>query len=62
MGGSGSHNNVGYTRGSPHDYNAWEKMGNYNWSYDSVLPYFKKSEKVTSLVLEENGKFCFCNT
>ena len=59
MGGSGSHNGAVYTRGSPHDFNAWETMGNKNWSYASVLPYFRKSENMTNHALVGNGKFVF---
>jgi choline dehydrogenase-like flavoprotein len=33
-----------YIRGNPNDYNDWEAMGNPGWKFDSVLPYFKKSE------------------
>src|SRR5215467_13557113 len=31
-------------RGNPLDYDTWAQMGNRGWSYDSVLPYFRKSE------------------
>ena len=33
-----------YVRGNPLDYDTWSQFGNRGWSYDSVLPYFKKSE------------------
>ena len=33
-----------YVRGNPLDYNTWSQLGNRGWSYDSVLPYFRKSE------------------
>lgn len=33
-----------YIRGNHHDYDNWSKLGNYGWSYQEVLPYFKKSE------------------
>lgn len=44
LGGCSSANCMVYMRGSPHDYNEWEKLGAKGWSYKDVLPYFKKSE------------------
>lgn len=44
MGGSSSVNAMVYTRGNAHDYNNWSALGNSGWSYQDVLPYFKKSE------------------
>ncbi len=44
LGGSSSLNGMIYIRGSPHDFDQWEKMGANGWSYKDVLPYFKKSE------------------
>jgi choline dehydrogenase-like flavoprotein len=44
MGGSSSVNAMVYTRGNAHDYNSWSSLGNSGWSYQDVLPYFKKSE------------------
>lgn len=37
-------NGMMYMRGSRKDYDNWEKLGNKNWAYRNVLPYFKKSE------------------
>ncbi len=33
-----------YVRGNPLDYNTWSQLGNRGWSYESVLPYFRKFE------------------
>jgi len=44
LGGSSSINGMLYVRGNPLDYNTWSQFGNRGWSYDSVLPYFRKSE------------------
>ena len=37
-------NGMFFNRGSAGDYDAWEKLGNPGWTWDSLLPYFKKSE------------------
>ena len=34
-----------YIRGNRHDYDAWAKAGATGWSYDEVLPLFKRTEK-----------------
>jgi choline dehydrogenase len=44
LGGSSSINGMLYVRGQPLDYDTWSQFGNRGWSYESVLPYFKKSE------------------
>lgn len=44
MGGTSAMNGMYYVRGNREDFNNWEKMGNPGWSYNDVLPYFKKSE------------------
>jgi choline dehydrogenase len=44
LGGSSSINGMLYVRGQPLDYDTWGQLGNRGWSYEQVLPYFKKSE------------------
>ncbi|MEO8763128.1 MAG: GMC family oxidoreductase N-terminal domain-containing protein [Ginsengibacter sp.] len=44
LGGCSSTNAMAYVRGNQEDYNEWASLGNKGWSYDEVLPYFKKSE------------------
>jgi choline dehydrogenase-like flavoprotein len=45
LGGSSSINAMCYIRGVPEDYDLWSKLGAIGWDWQSVLPYFKKSEK-----------------
>ena len=44
VGGSSSINGMVYTRGHRADFDHWAALGNRGWSYDEVLPFFKKSE------------------
>ncbi|MGA0952739.1 MAG: GMC family oxidoreductase, partial [Candidatus Puniceispirillaceae bacterium] len=44
LGGSSAINGMLYVRGQVDDYNGWAQRGNPGWSYDDVLPYFKKAE------------------
>jgi choline dehydrogenase len=45
LGGTGSINGMVYIRGQKDDYDYWKLLGNSEWGFESVLPYFKKSEK-----------------
>jgi choline dehydrogenase len=44
LGGSSGINYMAYVRGHPADFDAWSDDGASGWSYDEVLPYFRKSE------------------
>ena len=44
VGGCSSMNAMIYIRGSRHDFDQWARDGAIGWSYDDVLPLFKRSE------------------
>ena len=44
LGGSSSLNGLLYVRGQSSDYDRWAQMGNRGWSWEDVLPLFKRSE------------------
>ena len=44
IGGGSSINAQIYTRGNALDYDEWRQMGCAGWSYEDVLPYFRKAE------------------
>ena len=44
LGGSSSINGLVFVRGQPLDYNSWAQFGNRGWSFDDVLPYFRRME------------------
>ncbi len=44
MGGSSSINGTIYIRGQKQDFDHWASLGNTGWSYEEVLPFFRKSE------------------
>ena len=45
IGGSSSTNAMAYVRGNRGDYDRWAAQGLSDWSYDKVLPYFRKAER-----------------
>jgi choline dehydrogenase len=44
VGGSSALNGTLFTRGLPEDFDDWAAKGNSEWSFDKVLPYFRKLE------------------
>ena len=44
LGGCSSINAMIYMRGQRGDYDHWARLGNRGWSWDEVLPYFKRTE------------------
>ena len=44
LGGSSSINAMVYVRGNPKDFDDWHEAGNPGWSFDELLPYFKRME------------------
>jgi choline dehydrogenase len=44
LGGSSSINGLLYIRGQAEDFDHWRQLGNAGWSFEDVLPYFRRSE------------------
>jgi choline dehydrogenase len=44
LGGSSSINGMLFVRGAREDFDGWAALGNAGWSYDEVLPYFRRLE------------------
>ena len=55
LGGSSSINAMVYIRGQQSDYDDWAAAGNPGWSWDHVLPYFKKSQDHVFGACEHHG-------
>ena len=45
LGGSSSINGMVYIRGQAQDYDHWAQLGNRGWSWQDVLPVFKRMER-----------------
>ncbi|KAL4070297.1 alcohol oxidase [Scleroderma citrinum] len=62
LGGSTRINGAQYTSGVPAEYNSWKNAGRIGWSYDDLIPFFKKSETRSGAVPREcygySGPLC----
>jgi len=55
LGGCSSINAMVYMRGQRGDYDHWAELGNRNWSWNEVLPYFKRAERHFGGANEHHG-------
>jgi choline dehydrogenase len=55
LGGTSSINGMIYIRGNRADYDDWRQMGCEGWSYEDVLPFFRKAESNVSIHNEYHG-------
>ncbi len=56
LGGSSSINAMMWVRGVPADYDAWAEAGCDGWSYEDVVPYFRRIEDVERDGGEHTGR------
>src|SRR5687768_5674524 len=55
LGGCSSINAMVYMRGQKVDYDHWAALGNRGWSWDEVMPYFKRAERHFGGASEHHG-------
>lgn len=55
IGGSSATNALLWYRGHPSDYDEWEASGAKGWNYESLLPYFRRSEDWQGGASEQRG-------
>jgi choline dehydrogenase len=55
LGGSSTINGMVYIRGQSRDYDRWRQQGNTGWSWDDVLPYFKRVEDYSGGATDAHG-------
>lgn len=57
LGGSSGMNGMVYIRGDRSDFDKWHDLGNQGWSYNDVLPYFRKAERNVRGESQYHGAF-----
>lgn len=57
IGGSSSINGLIFIRGQKDNFDNWAKLGNAGWSYDDVLPYFRKLENFSGPMSQYHGNY-----
>ncbi|XP_023247182.1 glucose dehydrogenase [FAD, quinone] [Copidosoma floridanum] len=58
LGGTSTINVMIAVRGNKHDYNEWAELtGDNSWSYEGMLPYFKKMENFNNDWIEYNRSY-----
>ena len=56
LGGSSAINGMIHIRGQPQDYDRWAQKGCRGWSYDDLVPYFRRSERYEAARDPERGR------
>jgi choline dehydrogenase len=56
LGGSSAINGMIHLRGQPQDYDRWAQKGCIGWSYDELVPYFRRSERYDAAHDPERGR------
>ncbi|XP_075974086.1 ecdysone oxidase-like [Anticarsia gemmatalis] len=62
LGGSSGANYMFYVRGNEKDYNDWVEQGNEGWDWETVMYYFKKSERLHDETVTKSDQGCHHNT
>lgn len=57
LGGTSVINGMLYVRGNKEDFDYWSRTGNDGWSFEEVLPYFKKSQHQMDPYLAKDKRF-----
>ena len=57
IGGCSAHNGMVFVRGNRNDYERWKNFGLKSWSYEKILPYFKKIETWSEGESQYRGSF-----